>query len=66
MEPFNPSQCAILAVGRVASRAVPDEEKIVVRPMMTMALSADHRVIDGAIAARFLQEVRSLLEKPVF
>jgi pyruvate dehydrogenase E2 component (dihydrolipoamide acetyltransferase) len=63
---INPPQCAILAVGRVAPRAVPEGEKIAVRPMMTMTLSADHRIVDGAIAARFLQEVKSLLEKPSF
>jgi pyruvate dehydrogenase E2 component (dihydrolipoamide acetyltransferase) len=63
---INPPQCAILAVGRVAPRAVPQGDKIVARSMMTMTLSADHRVVDGAIAARFLREVRSLLEKPAF
>ena len=63
---INPPQCAILAVGRVAPRAVPQGEEIAIRQMMTMTLSADHRIVDGAIAARFLQEVRSLLEKPAF
>ena len=63
---INPPQCAILAVGRVAPRAVPEGEKIAVRPMMTMTLSADHRIVDGAIAARYLQEVKRLLENPAF
>ncbi len=63
---INPPQCAILAVGRVAPRAVPEGEKIAVRPMMTMTLSADHRIVDGAIAARFLAEVKTLLEKAEF
>ncbi len=61
---INPPQCAILAVGQVAPRVVPRGEKIVVRSMMTMTLSADHRVTDGAVAARFLQEVKGLLERP--
>ncbi len=61
---INPPECAILAVGRVAPRAVPDGEKIAVRPMMTMTLSADHRVVDGALAARFLAAVRRRLEQP--
>jgi pyruvate dehydrogenase E2 component (dihydrolipoamide acetyltransferase) len=63
---INPPQCAILAVGRVAPRVVPDGEGVAVRSMMTMSLSADHRVVDGAIAARFLQEVKRYLEKGEF
>ena len=61
---INPPQCAILAVGQVGPRVVPHGEGIAVRPFMTMSLSADHRVVDGAIAARFLQEVKRLLEAP--
>ena len=61
---INPPQCAILAVGRIAPRVVPFGEGIAIRTMMTMTLSADHRIVDGAIAARFLQEVKGLLEKP--
>jgi pyruvate dehydrogenase E2 component (dihydrolipoamide acetyltransferase) len=61
---INPPQCAILAVGQVSPRVVPHGEGIAVRPMMTMSVSADHRVVDGAIAARFLQEVKQLLETP--
>lgn len=63
---INPPQCAILAVGRVAPRVVARGDGIAVRPTMTMSLSADHRVIDGAIAARFLQEVRRYLERGDF
>jgi pyruvate dehydrogenase E2 component (dihydrolipoamide acetyltransferase) len=62
---INPPQCAILAVGRVAPRVVPDGESVAIRSMMTLSLSADHRVVDGAIAARFLREVKRLLENPV-
>lgn len=61
---INPPQCAILAVGQVAPRVVPYGEGIAIRPMMTMTLSCDHRVVDGAIAARFLRQVKELLEKP--
>ena len=61
---INPPQCAILAVGRVAPRAVADEVGIAVRSMMTATLSADHRVIDGAIAARFLADFKRRMENP--
>jgi pyruvate dehydrogenase E2 component (dihydrolipoamide acetyltransferase) len=61
---INPPQCAILAVGKVASRVVADEEGMTIRSMTTATLSADHRVVDGAIAARFLREVKRLLENP--
>ena len=60
---LNPPQCGVLAVGRVAPRVVPDGDAVAVRPMMTMTLSADHRVVDGAIGARFLQRVKQYLEE---
>ncbi len=63
---INPPQCAILAVGRVAPRVVADEEGMMIRAVMTATLSADHRVVDGAIAARFLQEVKRKLENTEF
>lgn len=59
---INPPQCAILAVGQVARRVVAFGEGIAARPMMTMTLSADHRIVDGAIAARFLRDVKKRLE----
>ena len=63
---INPPQCAILAVGQVAPRVIAHDDGIAVRPIMTMSLSADHRVVDGAIGARFLQEVKRQLETPEF
>ena len=60
---INPPQCGILAVGRVAPRVVPHGGGIAVRTMMSMTLSADHRVVDGAIGARFLQRVKQHLEE---
>ena len=59
---INPPQCGILAVGRVAPRVVAVGDDIAVRSMMTMTLSADHRVVDGAIGARFLQRIKQHLE----
>lgn len=62
---LNPPETGILAVGRIVKRFVPDEnDQPVVKPMMTITLSADHRVVDGAIAARFLADVRAGLEEP--
>jgi pyruvate dehydrogenase E2 component (dihydrolipoamide acetyltransferase) len=60
---INPPQVAILAVGRTADRFVPDEDgSPVLRPMMTVTLSVDHRVVDGAEAARFLTTLQGILE----
>lgn len=63
---INPPEAAILAVGSIREKVVPYEGQIVIRPRMTLTLSADHRVLDGVIAARFLQEVKKYLEQPLF
>ena len=60
----NPPEAAILGVGRIAERPVGREGQLVLRPMMTLSLSVDHRVVDGAPAARFLARVKELLEEP--
>jgi pyruvate dehydrogenase E2 component (dihydrolipoamide acetyltransferase) len=52
-----PPQAGILAVGAIADRVVAVDGMIGVRPMMTLTLSSDHRVIDGARAAAFLNDV---------
>ncbi|MBI3325514.1 MAG: 2-oxo acid dehydrogenase subunit E2 [Nitrospinae bacterium] len=58
----NYPQCAILGVGRVAERPVAAPGRIDVRAMMYLSLSFDHRIIDGAPAARFLQQLKENLE----
>jgi pyruvate dehydrogenase E2 component (dihydrolipoamide acetyltransferase) len=59
---INPPQSAILAVGAIVEKPVVRDGQVVIRPMMKMTLSADHRVLDGAAAAEFLQDVRGNLE----
>jgi len=60
-----PPQSCILGVGRIAEKAVVVAGQVVPRKMMSLSLSFDHRVLDGAPAARFLQRLRELLESPV-
>jgi pyruvate dehydrogenase E2 component (dihydrolipoamide acetyltransferase) len=57
-------QAAILAVGRIEDRVVPVDGRPAVRPLMTVSLSSDHRVVYGADAARFLTAFRDALERP--
>lgn len=61
---INPPQAAILAVGRIVDRVVPVNGQPAVRPMMILTLSCDHRVVDGARAAKFLDDLTNLLEEP--
>jgi pyruvate dehydrogenase E2 component (dihydrolipoamide acetyltransferase) len=62
---INPPQVGILAVGQIARRFVPDQDdQPVARSLMKVCLSADHRVIDGLVAARFLSALRDRLENP--
>jgi pyruvate dehydrogenase E2 component (dihydrolipoyllysine-residue acetyltransferase) len=61
---LNPPQAAILAVGAIEDRPVARDGAVVVRPMMTMTLTCDHRTIDGATAADFLRTVKDFLEEP--
>ncbi len=57
-------QAAILAVGRIADRVVPVNGAPAIRPMLTLTLSSDHRVVDGAQAARFLNDLADGLTEP--
>lgn len=63
---ITPPQAAILAVGRIADRIVPVNGAHAIRPMMTVTLSSDHRVVDGAQAALFLQDLAAALSDPKF
>jgi pyruvate dehydrogenase E2 component (dihydrolipoamide acetyltransferase) len=61
---INPPQGAILAVGAAQPRPVVQDGRIVIATMMTVVLSCDHRLIDGALAAHWLQALRGHLEAP--
>ena len=61
---INPPESAILGVGRILKKPVVHEDEIVVRSMLTLSLTFDHRVIDGAPAAQFLQTVSNYIQDP--
>jgi pyruvate dehydrogenase E2 component (dihydrolipoamide acetyltransferase) len=61
---ITPPQAAVLAVGRISDRVVPVDGKPGIRPMMTMTLSSDHRVVDGARAAEFLSNLANAIRQP--
>jgi 2-oxoglutarate dehydrogenase E2 component (dihydrolipoamide succinyltransferase) len=61
---LNPPQSAILGLHRIQPRPVAEGDKVVVRPMMYLALSYDHRIIDGREAVLFLVAIKELIEDP--
>lgn len=61
---INPPEGGILAVGAAAERPVARDGAVMAAPVMTLTLSGDHRVIDGAVGARWLAELRQLIEHP--
>jgi pyruvate dehydrogenase E2 component (dihydrolipoamide acetyltransferase) len=61
----NPPQAAILAVGRISDRVVPVKGKAKIRPMLTLTLSLDHRVVDGARGAKFLETLINFIQEPL-
>jgi pyruvate dehydrogenase E2 component (dihydrolipoamide acetyltransferase) len=62
---INPPQAAILAVGAIKPRAVVRDGAVVARSTMLVTVSCDHRIIDGVMAGRFLEELKRLLENPI-
>lgn len=67
---INPPEAAILAVSAVRDEVIVEvdeqgSKEMVIRPMMNITLSADHRIIDGMLAAQFVGEIKELLEKPL-
>jgi pyruvate dehydrogenase E2 component (dihydrolipoyllysine-residue acetyltransferase) len=62
---INPPQAAVLSVGRIAERVVPVLGQPSVQPMMVLSLSCDHRVVDGARGAQFLDTVANFIEEPL-
>jgi pyruvate dehydrogenase E2 component (dihydrolipoamide acetyltransferase) len=61
---INPPESAILAVGKIVDTPIDVEGQIELRPTMHLTLSADHRIVDGAAGARFLADLKSVLENP--
>jgi pyruvate dehydrogenase E2 component (dihydrolipoamide acetyltransferase) len=63
---INQPEVAILGVTTMEDKPVVRNGEIVIRPIMNLSLTADHRVVDGSVAAEFLQRVKTLLENPAF
>ncbi len=61
---INLPECAILGVGRIQKQVVVDDKQFVARDRMMLSLTFDHRIVDGAPAARFLQSLGLLIENP--
>jgi len=61
---INLPECAILGVGRISPKPVARDNEVVIRQMLTLSLTFDHRLVDGAPAARFFQYIKELLEEP--
>jgi pyruvate dehydrogenase E2 component (dihydrolipoyllysine-residue acetyltransferase) len=62
---INPPEAGILAVGRIAQKPVAHDGNVVLRRRLRMTMSCDHRVIDGATGAQFLQTLKGMLENPL-
>jgi pyruvate dehydrogenase E2 component (dihydrolipoamide acetyltransferase) len=61
---INPPETAILAVGKIVEQQIREENDWTPKPLLNLTLSADHRVIDGTVAASFLAELKITLENP--
>jgi len=61
---INQPEVAILGVNKTEDKVVVVNGEMVIRPIMTISLTADHRVVDGSVAAQFMQRVKTLLENP--
>jgi pyruvate dehydrogenase E2 component (dihydrolipoamide acetyltransferase) len=63
---INPPEGAILAIGAMTAKPVVRENEVVIRQIMRVTMSCDHRVIDGATGAKFLQTFKKILENPLY
>ena len=61
---LNAGQSAILGVGKSAEKPVVRDGEIVIREMITVSLTVDHQVVDGAVAAGFMRRLQQLVERP--
>jgi pyruvate dehydrogenase E2 component (dihydrolipoamide acetyltransferase) len=62
---INPPDSCILAIGKIEATPVVEEGQVVVRNLLKLTLSCDHRVVDGAVGSRFMQTLKAYLENPV-
>jgi len=63
---INPPEGAILAIGAMTAKPVVRDNEIVIRQMMRVTMSCDHRIVDGATGAKFLQTFKKILENPLY
>jgi 2-oxoglutarate dehydrogenase E2 component (dihydrolipoamide succinyltransferase) len=63
---LNPPQVGILGLHKIADRAVPVNGQVVIRPMMYLALTYDHRLVDGREAVQFLVKIKDYIEDPAW
>jgi pyruvate dehydrogenase E2 component (dihydrolipoamide acetyltransferase) len=63
---INPPEAAILAIGAMSAKPVVRNNELVIRQMMRVTMSCDHRIVDGATGAKFLQTFKKILENPLF
>jgi pyruvate dehydrogenase E2 component (dihydrolipoamide acetyltransferase) len=63
---INPPEAAILAAGRVLDKPIVEDKEIVIKPTIQLSLAYDHRIIDGAPAAQFLKEIKTIMETCAF
>jgi pyruvate dehydrogenase E2 component (dihydrolipoamide acetyltransferase) len=61
---INWPECAVLGIGRITREPVVEENAVVIRERLWLSLTFDHRIVDGAPAARFLEAVRRRIENP--
>ncbi|KXK41570.1 MAG: dihydrolipoyllysine-residue acetyltransferase [Bacteroidetes bacterium OLB11] len=62
---INPPDACILAVGKITPTPIVENGQIVIKNLMKLTLSCDHRAVDGAVGAQFLQTLKSILENPL-
>jgi pyruvate dehydrogenase E2 component (dihydrolipoamide acetyltransferase) len=62
---LNPPQSGILSIGQTMDRPVVRNGAVVIRPIVEMSLAVDHRIVDGAVGAKFLQDLKKGLENPI-
>jgi pyruvate dehydrogenase E2 component (dihydrolipoamide acetyltransferase) len=63
---INPPEGAIMAIGAMSAKPVVKDNQITVRQTMRVTMSCDHRVIDGAVGAKFLQTFKQIMENPLY